>query len=158
MSAICLGKLWKTGIIGFNRAKVTLQGLYDKPTAPNSAVYLRCEVKSNMFFFNLASLLRFGKTGNKKSATYLATLLQNELYGDVAQFTTNIKPVLQQIRLLTGFNEVVKRATSLFNSLQCCKTSCTFFVARFSVPLDRGMQPINYNVPPRPIVSYNWPL
>ena len=69
-----------------------------------------------MLFFNLASFLRFGKTENKKSATYLATLLQNELYDDVAQITTNIKPVLQQIRLLTGFNEVVKRATSLFNS------------------------------------------
>ena len=47
-----------------------------------------------MLFFNLASFLRFGKTENKKSATYLATLLQNELYDDVAQITTNIKPVL----------------------------------------------------------------
>ena len=107
------------------------------------------------FFFNLASLLRFGKTGNKKSATCLATLLQNELYGDVAQFSTHIKPVLQQIRLLTGLNEVVKRATSLFNSF-CSNVAKQ--VARFSVPLDRGMQPINYNVPPRPIVSYNRPL
>ena len=34
---------------------------------------------------------------NKKRATCLATLLQNELNSDVAPFTTNIKPVLQQI-------------------------------------------------------------
>ena len=39
--------------------------------------------------------------GNKK--TCLATLLQNELNSDVARFTTHIKPVLQQIRLLTGY-------------------------------------------------------
>ena len=33
---------------------------------------------------------------------------------------------------------MIKRATTLFNSFcsnQCCKTSCTFFVARFSTPL-----------------------
>ena len=41
--------------------------------------------------------------GNKKRATCLATLQQNELYtGDVARFPTNIKLVLPQIRLLTG--------------------------------------------------------
>ena len=49
-------------------------------------------------------ILRYGKTGNKKRATCLATLLQNELNNDVARFTTHIKPVLQQIRLLTGLN------------------------------------------------------
>ena len=48
--------------------------------------------------------LRFGKTGNKKRATCLATLLQNELNSDVVRFITHIKPVLQQIRLLTGLN------------------------------------------------------
>ena len=46
----------------------------------------------------------YGNTGNKKSATCFATLLQNELNSDVARFTTLIKPVLQQIRLLTGLN------------------------------------------------------
>ena len=45
-----------------------------------------------------------GKTGNKKRATCFATLLQNELNSDVARFTIHIKPVLQQIRLLTGLN------------------------------------------------------
>ena len=31
-------------------------------------------------------------------------MLQNELKSDVARFTTHIKPVLHQIRLLTGLN------------------------------------------------------
>ena len=44
------------------------------------------------------------KRATKKHATCLATLLQNELNSDVARFTTHIKPVLQQIRLLTGLN------------------------------------------------------
>ena len=48
--------------------------------------------------------LEYGNTGNKKRATCFATLLQNELNSDVARFTTLIKPVLQQIRLLTGLN------------------------------------------------------
>ena len=47
--------------------------------------------------------LRHGKMGNKKR-TCLATLVQNELNSDVACFTTHIKPVLQQIRLLKGLN------------------------------------------------------
>ena len=42
--------------------------------------------------------------GKKKHLTCLATLLQNELTSSVARFTTHIKPVLQQIRLLTGLN------------------------------------------------------
>ena len=42
--------------------------------------------------------------GIKKHTTCLATFLQNELNSDVARFTTHIKPVLQQIRLLTASN------------------------------------------------------
>ena len=41
--------------------------------------------------------------GDRKRATCLATLLQNKLNSDVTRFTTHIKPVLQQIRLLRGF-------------------------------------------------------
>ena len=62
----------------------------------------------------------YGKTGNKK--------------------TCNIKPVLQQVRLLTGLN-VGGETRSIAIQLvlqQCCKTNCTFFVARFAVPLDGG--------------------
>ena len=46
----------------------------------------------------------YGKTGNKKRATCFSTLLQNELNSDVARYATHIKPVLQQIKLLTGLN------------------------------------------------------
>ena len=54
----------------------------------------------------------------------------------VARFTTHIKPVLQQIRLLTGLNVGGKTRNIAIQLVlqQCCKTSCTFFVARFSVP------------------------
>ena len=49
--------------------------------------------------------LKCGKTGKKKEhATCLATLLQDELNSDDARFTTHRKPVLQQIKLLTGLN------------------------------------------------------
>ena len=51
----------------------------------------------------------YSKTGKKKHATCLATLLrllQNELNGDVVRLTdTHIKSVSQQIRLLTGLIE-----------------------------------------------------
>ena len=75
--------------------------------------------------------LRHGKTGNKKRATCLATLLQNELNSDVTRFTTHIKPVLQQIRLLAGLNVGGKTRNIAVQLVlqQCCKTSCTFFVA-----------------------------
>ena len=62
--------------------------------------------------------------------TCLATLLQNELNSDVVRFTTHIKPVLQQIGLLTGFSEVLKRTTLLFNSFcsNLAKESYTFLL------------------------------
>ena len=64
--------------------------------------------------------------GNKKRATCLATLQQNELYSDVARFTTNIKLVLHQIRLSTRFAAVLRNMLHVF-----------FFFSRFSVPLQR---------------------
>ena len=72
-----------------------------------------------------------GKTGNKKPATYFATLLQNALNSNVARFITHIRPVLQQIRLLTGLNMgSTTRNIAIQLVLQhCCKTSCMFFVA-----------------------------
>ena len=47
---------------------------------------------------------------------------------DVASFTTHIKHVLQQIRLLTGLNMGGKTRNIVFQFVlqQCCKTSCTF--------------------------------
>ena len=68
------------------------------------------------------------KAGNEKQANFLTTLLLNELNSDVERFTTHIKPVLQQIRLLTGLNMGGKTgniATQLVWQ-QCCKKSCTF--------------------------------
>ena len=53
------------------------------------------------------------------------------------RFTKHIKPVLQQIRLLTGLNVGGKMRNIAIQLVlqQCCKTSCAFFVARFFVPL-----------------------
>ena len=72
------------------------------------------------------------KWTTKKQANFPETLLQNELNSDVARFTTHIKPVLQQIRLLTW---LVKRPTSLFNSF--CRNVAKQ-VARFCCPLYRS--------------------
>jgi len=70
------------------------------------------------------------KQATKKHATCLATLLQNEMNSDVAHFTTCIKPVLQQIRLLTGLYVGDKRHNNTFQLTlqQCCKTSCMFLL------------------------------
>ena len=81
--------------------------------------------------------IRCGKTGNKKHATCHVTMLQNELNNNVVRFTTYIKPVLQQIRLLTGLNAGGKTRNITLQLVlqQCCMASCMFFVARFSAPL-----------------------
>ena len=79
-------------------------------------------------------MLRYGKTGNKKRAACFATLLQNELNSDIARFTTHVKPVLQQIRLLTGLNmggETLNITIHLVLQ-QCCRTSCTYMLPVFS--------------------------
>ena len=78
--------------------------------------------------------LRSGKMGNKKHATCFAILLQNKLKSNVVRFTTHIKPVLQQIRLLTGLNLVVKwqhRHSTRFTAMDklhvfCCRFFWTF--------------------------------
>ena len=49
--------------------------------------------------------------GNKKRTPSFATLLKDELNSHVTPFTTHIKPVLQQIRLLTGLNMGCKTRT-----------------------------------------------
>ena len=65
---------------------------------------------------------RYGNACNKKQATLLPTLLQNELNSDVKRFNTHIKPVLQQIRLLTGLNVGGKTRNIVFQLVlqQCC--------------------------------------
>ena len=76
---------------------------------------------------------RYRKLGDRKRATCLATLLQNKLNSDVTRFTTHIKPVLQQIRLLTGLNVSGKTRNIAIQLVlqQCCKTSCTFLLPVF---------------------------
>ena len=66
----------------------------------------------------------------KKHSTCHATLLQNELYSNVARFTTNMNPVLQQIRLLTGLN-VGGRTSNIAIQLVSCSNNVAKKVARF---------------------------
>ena len=69
--------------------------------------------------------------------TCLATFLQNELNSDVARYTTHIKPVLQQIRLLTGLNVAGKTRTIAFELVlqQKLQNKLHLFVARFTEAL-----------------------
>ena len=62
------------------------------------------------------------------------TLVQNEFTSDVTSFTTDVQTYLLQV----FFSQGVKHATSLFNSFcsNVAKKSYTFFVARFTVPID----------------------
>ena len=95
-------------------------------SANNLLIYYRFKVRKN------------GQ--KKKRATRLATLLQNKLNSDVVRFTIHIKPVLQQISLLTGLNVGGKTLNIAIQLIlqKCCKTSYTFFVARFYAPLARA--------------------
>ena len=76
--------------------------------------------------------LKVRKNGQQKRAT----LLQNELDCDVQRFTTHVQtcyqPDLLQDRFYVG-GKTRNIAIQLVLQ-QCYRTSCTFFVARFSVP------------------------
>ena len=85
----------------------------------------------------LIGYLKNGKTGNKKRAICFTTWLQNELNSDVARFTTYENKPYNLISCKTGSNMGGKTrniATQL-GLQQCCKTSCTFLVARFTTAL-----------------------
>ena len=62
--------------------------------------------------------------------------MQNELNNDAARLTTHIKPVLQQIRLLTGLNvggntqNAQHRFSNRFAAM--LQNKLHFFVARFT--------------------------
>ena len=85
---------------------------------------------SRGFVTPLGTLEGTEEWATKNMQPCVATLLQNELTEDVARFTTHIKHVVQQIRLLRFTTWVVKRTTSLFNSIcsNYCKTSCCTFL------------------------------
>ena len=84
---------------------------------------------------------RYGKTGNKKNlATCFATLLQNELNSDdmLRILPPMFKPVNNLIccktDFMAGWQNAQHRYSTPFGRKRC-KTSFTFFVVRFSVPL-----------------------
>ena len=97
------------------------------------------KLMSNLYFDLLGQsceefCLKHGKTSNKKRATCFALLPQNELNGDVARFTTHVQTcyLLQDRFYLGGKTRNIAIQLVL---PQCCKTSCTFLVTRFSAPL-----------------------
>ena len=97
------------------------------------------KLMSNLYFDLLGQsceefCLRHGKTSNKKRATCFSLLPQNELNGDVERFTTHVQTCyLLRDRFYLG-GKTRNIAIQLVLS-QCCKTSCTFLVTRFSAPL-----------------------
>ena len=95
----------------------------------------------NLVKFVTDSPLSYGKTGNVKRATCFAIFLQNELNSDVVRFTTDLRACLATNKV-AGFVFVggKTRSTAIqFVLQQFCKTSCTFFVARYT----RGPLAIN---------------
>ena len=84
------------------------------------------------------STLRYGKTGNKKHATCFSTLLQNEFNINVARFTTHVQTCLSTNQVVNRFDVGGKTRDIAIQLVlqQCCKTSCTFFVARFTKAFD----------------------
>ena len=65
----------------FNKQNITLHGLH---VHDGARIFGRISLP-------LPHDERYGKTGNEKRATCFATLLQNELKGDVARFTTDVQ-------------------------------------------------------------------
>ena len=76
--------------------------------------------------------------GNKKSAIWFATLLQNELNNNVARFTTHEKKTLQLLwlQVMLERSNVGGQTRDIATSIQlvlqqCCKRKCTFFCCPF---------------------------
>ena len=92
------------------------------------------EKKKDLWCTDEAFRIILRQRHNTRLRRYLL-LLQNQLNSDVARFTTHIKPVLQQIRLLTGLTVGCKTRHIAIQLVlqQCCRTSYTF-VARFYAP------------------------
>ena len=87
--------------------------------------YIRTVMLMSNLYFDLLGqsceefCLRHGKTGNKKSATCFATLLQNELNGDVARFTTNVQTCILFIarQVLFGWQNAQHRYSTRFAAM-----------------------------------------
>ena len=76
--------------------------------------------------------------GNKKCATCFVTLLQNELNSDVMHFTTHENKPCNLICSKKGSTVDGKMCNIAIQLVlqQCCKISCMFFVAHFTVALN----------------------
>ena len=88
----------------------------------------------NSQFNTVACLCKVQKNGQKKSVTYFATLLHNELNSNVACFTTHAKKPCNLICCKTRLLWGLKRATSLFSSF-CSHTAKQVHVARVLLPI-----------------------
>ena len=77
--------------------------------------------------------LKVRKNGQQKTYNLFCNIAAKRVDSDVARYKAHVKPVLQQIRLLTGLNMGGKtRRTSLFNSV--CRNVAKH-VARFFLPV-----------------------
>ena len=82
--------------------------------------------------FHIIHSLRCVKTGNKKSATCVATLLQNKLNSDFGVLPLMFKPVNKLSCCETGLMWEAKRATSPFNLFY---SNVARQIARFLLPV-----------------------
>ena len=82
--------------------------------------------------------LKVWKNGQQKTCNLFGNIAAKLVEKRCCGFSTHIKAVLQQIRFLVTALKVDGKTRNIAIKLvsqQRCKTSCTFFVARFSVPL-----------------------
>ena len=79
--------------------------------------------------------------GNKKLCNLSCNIAAKLVEWWCCAFTTHIKPVLEQLRLLTGLNVGSKTRNFTIELVlqQCCNTSCTFFCCPFFGTFNRGL-------------------
>ena len=65
------------------------------------------------------TIVKVRKNGQQKTSNLSCNFAQNELHSDVARFTTDIKPFLQEIRLLTSL-KVGGKTRNIAIQLVCC--------------------------------------
>ena len=87
---------------------------------------------------NRLVFLKVRKNGQQKTCNLFCNVAAKLVEQRCCAFSTHITPVLQQIRFLLTVLKVGGKTRNIAIQLvlqQCCKTSFTFFVARFSVRL-----------------------
>ena len=103
------------------------------PTLPLPEKCSLLSSRERLEIFNASSVVKVGQNEQQETGNLFCDFAVKR----VARFSTNIKPLLQQISFLTGLNMGGKTRSIAIELVlqQCCKTSCSFFVARFSAPL-----------------------